>query len=478
MTGLFRNDWNITRTFNQEGPWRQRGDRLRFAAANPHFRASLSEIVVDSECSIQVPAGLLKMATWGRGSMKKKTPIIGAFTPEALLKRKIRAHLRKLGFHKSADGALLPPSSSKDSVRSLHFEQRKAGLKAQREFIRRALPKLEHYFADGSDIDPEKVDPFLELIDADTWQSDLFRLASLSWSVPVSAGFGRRLRYLVWDKSNGKLMGIIALGDPVFNLKARDDLIGWNVKDRGKRLVNVLDAYVLGAVPPYNMILGGKLISCLVRSREVRDDFAKKYGKTRGIISGKRKNASLVVVTTSSSLGRSSVYNRLKLGPVTYFASIGYTQGWGHFHVPNSLFAELRAYLRKRKHNYVDGHRFGQGPNWRLRTIRAAFDALGFRADLLRHGIGREVFVCELAGNARKILRGEAVRANYRGIRSVAEIGALARTRWLVPRAERRPEFRDWKRDQFRALLLAPRQQTETLAPVKIKPGGAARASA
>lgn len=334
---------------------------------------------------------------------KKKTAIIGAFTPEAVLKRKIRAHLRKLGFHKSADGALLPPSSSKESIRALHFEQRKAGLKAQREFVRRALPKLQHYFAEGDEIDPEQVEPVLELIEADSWQSDLFRFTSLSWSVPVSAGFGRRLRYLVWDKSNKKLIGIIALGDPVFNLKARDDLIGWNVNDRGKRLVNVLDAYVLGAVPPYNMILAGKLVSCLVRSREVRDDFARKYGKSRGVISRKKKGAKLVVVTTSSSLGRSSVYNRLKLDRETYFASIGYTQGWGHFHVPNALFAELRDYLRKRKHKYVDGHRFGQGPNWRLRTIRVAFDALGFRADLLRHGIGREVFVCELAVNARKI---------------------------------------------------------------------------
>jgi len=149
----------------------------------------------------------------------------------------------------------------------------------------------------------------------------------------------------------------------VFNLKARDDLFRWDVKDRGKRLVNVLDAYVLGAVPPYNMILGGKLVSCLVRSREVRDDFAERYGDTRGIISRKKKKAQLVVITTSSSLGRSSVYNRLKIGEQTYFRSIGFTQGWGHFHVPDTLFAELRDYLRKRKHKYVNGHKFGEGPN-------------------------------------------------------------------------------------------------------------------
>ena len=211
--------------------------------------------------------------------MKRKSAVVVAFTPEAILKRKIRTHLRKLGFHRGLGGTLVPPSTSKESVRALHSEQRKAGLKKQRAFVQRVLPELQNYFAEGSEVDPNGIEPSLELIKAGTWQSDLFRLASLSWSVPVSDGYGRRLRYLVWDKSNKKLIGIIALGDPVFNLKARDDLVGWSSKDRGKRLVNILDAYVLGAVPPYNMLLGGKLVSCLVRSREVRDDFAGKYGK-------------------------------------------------------------------------------------------------------------------------------------------------------------------------------------------------------
>ena len=217
--------------------------------------------------------------TGGASPVKRKSAIVAAFTPEAVIKRKIRAHLRKLGFHKGPGGTLVPPSTSKESVRALHYEQRSAGLKEQRAFVQRVLPELQHYFAEGNEVDPSRVEPVLELIKAHTWQSDLFRLASLSWSVPVSAGYGRRLRYLVWDKSNDKLIGIIALGDPVFNLKARDDLIGWSAKDREKRLVNILDAYVLGAVPPYNILLGGKLVSCLVRSREVRDDFTRRYGK-------------------------------------------------------------------------------------------------------------------------------------------------------------------------------------------------------
>jgi hypothetical protein len=259
----------------------------------------------------------------GGEQVKKKSVVISALTLEARLKRRIRGHLRKLGFDHGPDGALIAPSSSKESIRALHFEQRREGLKAHRKFVRAVLPELEGYFANGSEVDPEKIQPRLELIEASTWQSNLFRLASLSWSVPVSYGFGRRLRYLVWDDNNGKLIGIIALGDPVYNLKVRDELIGWNSNDRSKCLVGVLDAYVLGAVPPYNMILGGKLVACLIRTKEVRDDFARKYGNTRGIISKKKKRAQLALITTSSSLGRSSVYNRLKLGQQPYLTAIG-----------------------------------------------------------------------------------------------------------------------------------------------------------
>jgi Domain of unknown function (DUF4338) len=168
----------------------------------------------------------------------RKAAVVSAFSPEANLKRKIRIHLRKLGFTRGAEGSLVSPASSKDSIRILHLEQRKARLKQQRAFVQSTLPRLLHCFADGSEVVPDAITPRLELIKAHTWQSDLFRLASLSWSVPISAGFGRRLRYLVWDNSNNKLIGIIALGDPVFNLKVRDDLVGWSSTDREKRLVN------------------------------------------------------------------------------------------------------------------------------------------------------------------------------------------------------------------------------------------------
>jgi len=379
--------------------------------------------------------------------------VVNLAAKEASLKRRLRRHLKKLGFTKNRDGELEISGSGKDAIRALHASQRSDRLAQSWRFIQKRWPELKHHFAEGHDIEPEEISPVLERVRSGTHESDLFRLASLTWSVPVSQGFGRRMRYLVWDEHNDKLIGLIAIGDPVFNLAVRDKLIGWNIDDRAERLVNVMDAYVLGAVAPYNALLGGKLVACLARSRDIYDDFQITYGGTEGIISGKEKKARLLAVMTSSSLGRSSVYNRLRLDGLNYFKSIGYTSGWGHFHVPDNLFSDLREYLRTIDHPYADLHRFGQGPNWRLRTTRAALVNLGFKDDLLKHGIRREVFFSEFATNTKKILRTGKGRPNLTTLLPAEEIGELALKRWVVPRSLRRPEFANWTHDDLKALL-------------------------
>jgi len=379
--------------------------------------------------------------------------IIKIETREASLKRRLRRHLNKLGFVKGEDGLLQIAGTGKDVIRSLHSSHRADRIAQNREFIKEHSADLLKHFAIGKDIDPAKIKPVLQRVRAGTEESDLFRLASLTWSVPVSNGFGRRLRYLVWDKHNDKLIGLIAIGDPVFNLSVRDKLIGWDSKARGKRLVNLMDAYVLGAIAPYNTLLGGKLVACMVRTRDIYDDFQKEYGDTTGIISGKEKKAKLLAVMTTSSLGRSSIYNRLKLGDTQYFKPIGYTSGWGHFHIPDKLFTDLREYLRLIEHPYADKHRFGEGPNWRLRTTRAALESIGFREDVLKHGIKREVFLCEFASNSLKMLKAGKGRPYLRKLLSAEDVAQLALERWVRPRAQRRPQYQSWTAEDLQLLL-------------------------
>jgi hypothetical protein len=189
----------------------------------------------------------------------RKTRVIARpFDKEATLKRAIRRHFRALGFTKNADGDLVLPGEGKAVVRQLHRTQRLNRLEAAQPFLERALPRVLPSFANGSELDVSRIRLALRPVESDTPEADLFRAATMTWSVPVSVGFGRRMHYLVWDEGNDRLAGVIALGDPVYNLSVRDRAIGWTVLDRADRLVGLLDAYVLGAVPPYSFLLGAR----------------------------------------------------------------------------------------------------------------------------------------------------------------------------------------------------------------------------
>ena len=343
---------------------------------------------------------------------------------------------------------------TKESIREAHRRQREQRDATEQAWLSTRIARILPYFAESTDIDVQRMRPVLVPVRASSVEGDLFRAATLLWSVPVSRGYGRRMRYLVMDDANDKLMGLIALGDPVFNLKSRDTWIGWSAETRKKRLSNVMDLYICGAVPPYSFILGSKLVACLATAREIGDAFRAKYTGYTGIISGESKPAELLVITTTSALGRSSLYNRLRLGtnPLTEFKRIGFTEGWGHFSVSDDLFVRLREHLMSEDHKYANGHSFGTGPNWRLRTIRAAMKSLEVDDRLLRHGIQREVFAAQLSDTAREQLRdgieGPATRP------TAGEIGETALNRWMRPRYAREG-LRTWTRTDIEALLPA-----------------------
>jgi len=342
---------------------------------------------------------------------------------------------------------------TKESIRELHVPQRRERSQAESALLFRYGQRLLAYFAEGSEIDPSRITPKLVLVNkADSIEGYLFRIATLLWSVPVSKGYGRRMRYLVLDEYNEKLLGILALGDPVFNLRCRDQWIGWNVHQRQERLSFVLDAYVLGAVPPYSSLLGSKVVGALIASSEIRDDFRKKYGNQAGLISKVKKDAHLVLATTTSALGRSSVYNRLRLPNLVEFLKIGTTEGWGHFLVTDEVFKQVRLVLKEHNDPYYDNYKYGQGPSWRLRALRKACTLLNIDSDLLRHGIKREAYAIPLASNWRQILLG--LENNPDGLdNSCFTIGVAAVNRWVIPRAERCPDWVKWRRsDTWQAL--------------------------
>ena len=344
---------------------------------------------------------------------------------------------------------------TKDVIRTLHQTQRKERAQLEKKILNTHGHRIRSYFADGTDIDPLKISPELVLINkSDSIEGDVFRAATLIWSIPVSHGYGRRMRYLVIDKQNGKLIGIFALGDPVFNLKCRDNWIGWNVNQRRDRLAFVLDAYVLGAVPPYSFVLGGKLVGSLLASKEIQVAFCDRYSHKKGSISNQAKNSHLVLITTTSALGRSSIYNRLRLPDIVNFIKIGTTEGWGHFLVTEDLFAQARELLREHNDPYANNYKFGQGPSWRLRALRKACLYLGVDQQMLRHGIKREVYGIPIAPLWRETLLGTESVSNYeKKLLAAHDIGEAAKVRWIIPRASRMGKWRDWNHNETWSII-------------------------
>ena len=95
---------------------------------------------------------------------------------------------------------------------------------------------MQNFIAQPEDIDITKIFPYLVLVEQ---KSDHIRLWAYSisfWSIPVTVGYGRRIRYFVFDRQNDKLIGIFGLCDPVIGLGVRDNHIGWTKAQKKHRL--------------------------------------------------------------------------------------------------------------------------------------------------------------------------------------------------------------------------------------------------
>jgi hypothetical protein len=334
----------------------------------------------------------------------------------------------------------------KSDIRSLHRGHLAEFYKKNMKFWNTNKFHLSKILIDGNRVNPEKIQPILlEVTSNEKFRTIAFRLAKFNWSVPPSNGFGRRLRFLVWDKYHKALIGVIGLTDPVFNLKVRDEFIGWNTDDRNKRLVSILDAFMLGAVPPYSNLLGGKLVASLLRSEDISKIFEKKYKDSTGIISGILKKPRLAAITTTSVLGKSSVYNRLKLDGDCILRNVGYTSGFGHFQFSIEIFEKLKLLVAAVDDDNKASFDFGNGPNWKIRVIREGLRLLELDQKHVKHGIKRGVYYCSHYKNAEAYLNGTASRLLLKTTKKTKDLSDMALKRWVVPRSQRDQSFKSFR---------------------------------
>jgi len=335
---------------------------------------------------------------------------------KARYKKKVIHILTKYGININDEGTPLVVN-----IKQLQYQI--AALKNHRyEYL---ASKYSSYLAKPEEIEIEKIMPRIEVVTTPK-QSQLWQYATSFWSVPVTTGYGRRIRILVFDEQNSKLIGILGLSDPVIGLGVRDQFIGWDKDTRTEKLYHVLSAYVLGALPPYNQILGAKLIALLCQSWDILKIFKEKYTGKETVIKKETKPAELVLIDTMGAYGKSAIYTRLK-----GWKFVGYTHGSSHLHltVPE-LWEIVKQILPEEK---FKRYKFGQGPNWKMRTVRDALKLVGFNEKILEIGWKRGYYICPLAVNWKEYLLGEDEEPIY-NLYTVEMLKEYWLERWVKPR--------------------------------------------
>jgi len=377
------------------------------------------------------------------------------------LRDRVLIHLRSLGFKvDTEDGGelLFEGYDGKDRLRLLHDPARRWILSQHQAWVRSRWPRLRGYFADGRDVNPEAIRPVLVEVSA-AWQQDLFRLARLTWSLPYSKGYGRRLNFLILDDGNRSpeglpfLMGLLALQSPPLSFPPRDRLFRYP-EGRKTELVNqTMDIYTLGAIPPYSALLGGKLVALAAASNEVREAYHRKYAGRNTEIEKRALPAHLVALTTTSAFGRSSLYRRLKYNGEPIAISIGYTEGYGAFHL-EPLYPLFREYLESQGIRTRGG--YGVGPRIKWQTCVRALERLGLSRALLRHTVKREAFLFPLIHNLQDYMEGRTDEPEYKDL-PFADLVAYWRSRWLLPRIARVDGWREWRAERLlESLIVEP----------------------
>jgi hypothetical protein len=187
----------------------------------------------------------------------------------------------------------------------------------------------------------------------------------------------------------------------------------------------------------------------LAASNEVRKAIGRKYAHRRALIMRRALDGRIALITTTSALGRSSIYNRIKYGNRHLFYRVGFTQGSGEFHFANGLYNFISRYAERYCQPTAKKGRWGTGFRNRREVVRKVLAKVGLSSEWIYHGVRREVYAVPLAANTRQFLRGEHKKLLYFD-QPADDLFRWFRERWLLPRARRDFRYREFVPSSYR----------------------------
>ena len=359
------------------------------------------------------------------------------------LRERIIRVLKEQGF--KINPHVRPKGCSKITYRRIQQKARFYQLSLHKNFLVDSINKVKNYCRDGSDIIPEKISLELREVQSDSFEEILLKWWNLIWwSIPYQRSYGRQMRFLLWDTTHDAPFGLICLQSPVLKISVRDNYLRIPKKQLDIWVNKSMNAQRLGALPPYNELLGGKMVALALTCNEIRELYRKKYKNCVSIIKKRKLEPELLFITTTSAFGKSSLYNRLKYNGEVVAQSLGYTQGSGTFHIPENLYEEILDFLKDKG---IDTRRgYGHGPSRKLKLITLGLKYLGL-SKFEYHGIKREFYLFPLVKNLKDVIqkKQEPIWID----RPFDNLVTYWKERWAIPRAERMPEWKKFDSNKF-----------------------------
>ncbi|WP_390176032.1 Druantia anti-phage system protein DruA [Candidatus Methylacidiphilum infernorum] len=327
---------------------------------------------------------------------------------------------------------------NKTAFRLIQQKSRSEQLLMHKNFLMKYISKVRNYCRNGCEINPEKISLELIEIRKKSFEETLFKWWNLAWwSIPYQRPYGRQMRFLLWDTAHDSPFGLISLQSPILKISVRDKFLDIPRENLDLWVNMSMQAQRVGSLPPYNELLGGKLVAITLTCNEIREAYKKKYKHSVTLLRNRKLEPDLLFITTTSAFGKSSLYNRLKYNGENVALSLGYTKGSGTFHIPEQLYLEILRYLSKKGYDVSRG--FGHGPSRKLKLI-----SLGLRCLKLPkfdfHGIKREFFIFPLVKNLKEVIH-ESENPIWVD-RPFCKLVNYWKERWAIPRMER---IQKWK---------------------------------
>jgi len=247
-----------------------------------------------------------------------------------------------------------------------------------------------------------ELQPVVRVVNDDYYERLWTTLRYYCSSAEYNQAPGRFIKFLMEDKTSGKILGICSIASDVICISDRDKYIGWTPENKLKNKMlkhSAIGTTIVPTQPFGSNFLGGKLVAALVTSGVVRNEW-----ENPGI-KAEANPGKLVGMTTTSLYGGFSMYNSLK-----WWKPVGMTKGKIAIKPYEAGYENWHGWLKQHMKDEYDKAMTQKegisGPvtGAKNRVLAMIFKACGIKQSDFMHGFERGAYYSCFYENTKEFL--------------------------------------------------------------------------